>query len=116
MKTEAGKNRIVPIHPAIFDFVRARVDLEHEYLVLREDGRQMDYQHFKTTRFVPLMKSLGMDHLPHDCRHTFFSMLDAAGANHKAVETVGGHSSYKTTEKIYTHKDVEQLREAVESI
>lgn len=116
LKTEAGKNRIVPIHPAIFDFVRGRVDLDHEYLVRREDGRQMDYQHFKTTRFVPLMKSLGMDHLPHDCRHTFFSMLDAAGANHKAVETVGGHSSYKTTEKIYTHKDVEQLREAVESI
>lgn len=36
--------------------------------------------------------------------------------NKTAIKNIIGHSSYVTTEKIYTHKDVEELRKAIELI
>ena len=56
-------------------------------------------------------------HTPHDCRHTFATMLSNAGANPVSIKRLMGHSSGNdVTEKIYTHKDIEQLRKAIEMI
>ena len=44
-------------------------------------------------------------------------MLDNAGANHISIKRLMGHSSGNDiTDKIYTHKDIEQLRKAIEMI
>ncbi|STO30760.1 Tyrosine recombinase XerC [Fusobacterium necrogenes] len=51
-----------------------------------------------------------MKHRPHDCRHTFATLLSNANANATAIKKMIGHESYATTEKIYTHKDIEELR------
>jgi site-specific recombinase XerD len=57
------------------------------------------------------------DHTPHDCRHTFATLLDNAGANTISIKRLMGHSSGgDVTEKVYTHKDIEQLRIAIELI
>ncbi len=55
-----------------------------------------------------------MKHTVHECRHTFRSRLDAAGANKVAVDRVMGHKSSDTGERVYTHKTLEQLHEAVD--
>ena len=39
----------------------------------------------------------------HECRHTFASLLIAAGANPKAVQTYMGHSSITITLDLYGH-------------
>ena len=39
----------------------------------------------------PIMKELGMNHLPHDCRHT--TMLDNANIDRTMVKLILGHSS-----------------------
>ena len=57
-----------------------------------------------------------MEHLPHDCRHTFATRLSNYGANSTCIKKLIGHSSYTTTEKIYTHKDVAQLRRAISTL
>ena len=63
------------------------------------------------------MKDLGIDyHTAHDCRHTFATLLSNADANKTSVKKLIGHNSYTTTEKFYTHKDIEELRKAVEKI
>lgn len=49
-----------------------------------------------------------MKHKPHDCRHTFATLL--SNANATAIKKMIGHESYATTEKIYTHKNIEELR------
>lgn len=115
-KTEAGKNRLVPIHPKIFGFVQSRFDSSAEYLVRQENGRKYAYTTFLRIYFDPIMERFGMSHRPHDCRHTFFTMMDNSNANHVATKMIGGHSSYKTSEKVYTHKEIEDLREAIELI
>ena len=56
-------------------------------------------------------------HTPHDCRHTFVTLLSNAGADEICIKRLVGHSSgNNVTEKIYTHKDIEQLRKAIELI
>lgn len=62
------------------------------------------------------MKTLNMEHTIHDCRHTFATKMTDAGANQTATKKIIGHSSFATTEKIYTHASIEILRENIEKI
>ena len=59
------------------------------------------------------MEALGMSHLPHDGRHTFASRADTAGVNKMAVKLIMGHRSSDLTERVYTHKAISELIEAI---
>ena len=61
-----------------------------------------------------IMKSLNLKHTPHECRHTFRSKLDSAGANKRCIDLLMGHKSKDVGERVYTHKTLEELREAIE--
>jgi integrase len=63
-----------------------------------------------------IMEQLGMEHTPHECRHTFRSRLDSAGANKVCIDLMMGHKSKEVGERIYTHKTIEELKEAIELI
>lgn len=63
-----------------------------------------------------LMNTLNMDHTPHECRHTFRSRLDSAGANKVCIDRLMGHKSKGTGERVYTHKNIEELRLNIELI
>ena len=60
------------------------------------------------------MKNLNMQHTPHECRHTFRSKLDSAGANKKCMDLLMGHKSKEVGERVYTHKTIQELRDALE--
>ena len=116
-KTEAGKNRLVPIHDKIFDFIKNRMeDNKSEYLICNSKNGKMVYESYKRLCFYNIMKKLSMYHKPHDCRHTFATLLNNAEANSTSIKNLIGHSSFLTTEKIYSHKDVEELRKAIKLI
>ena len=55
-----------------------------------------------------------MKHNPHDCRHTFASLMDSVGANKLCVKRIMGHASQDITDKVYTHKDIDELIENVD--
>ena len=116
LKTEAGKDRLVPIHSKILELVKNRMDSNNEYLIVNFKGEQMKYNNYYREKFEPIMEELGMKHKPHDTRHTFATLLSNADANKTSVKKLIGHNSYTTTEKFYTHKDIEELRKAVEKI
>ena len=63
--------------------------------------------------FFEWMKS-NTGHIPHDTRHTFISELQSRGADHICIERLVGHSSKGVTDKVYTHKDIQELRQTVE--
>ena len=54
------------------------------------------------------------NHTVHDTRHTFATLLNNANANSKSITELIGHEKYPTTERIYTHKDLEELRKAID--
>lgn len=113
-KTKAGKGRIVPIHSKIFPLVKQRFDEGNEYLISHKDEKVKinDYYIF----WKKIMFELKMKHTPHEGRHTFRSKLDSAGANKKCIDLMMGHKSKEVGERIYTHKTLDELREAIELI
>ncbi|MBS9775968.1 MAG: tyrosine-type recombinase/integrase [Fusobacterium sp.] len=116
VKTEAGKNRLIPIHHKIIPLFRRRFNKTAEYFLINSKGKQMKYSNYYREKFEPLMEKLGMKHYPHDCRHTFATLMNNANANKTAITKLIGHKNYSTVEKIYTHEDIENLRRNIELI
>lgn len=112
MKTNAGKDRIIPIHPRIFPFIDEMYHNTDCYIVHQCDV-QYGYNMYQKKRFRPIMREMGSKHTPHECRHTFRSLLDSAGANEKCMDLLMGHSSGGTGRRIYTHKTLEELRQTM---
>ena len=70
-KTEAGKNRIIPIHPKILPLVIKRMENKTEYLIPNKTEKNYYvYNNFRENEFEMIMSRLGMEHTIHDTRHT----------------------------------------------
>ena len=116
LKTAAGKNRIIPINKKILPFVKARFEEGNTFLISNNDGNQMSYYTYYDCKFKVIMEQLQLNHKPHDCRHTFATLMDNAGANKVAIKRIMGHASTDITDKVYTHKDVVELLKAIDLI
>lgn len=115
-KTEAGKNRIIPIHPKIQAYVKEWYDNGTEYLITR-NREKIRINYYRKYLFYPTLEKAGTRKLtPHCTRHTFGTLLDKAGANTKAIQELIGHADYSTTANIYTHPDIQKLREEIEKM
>lgn len=116
-KTEAGQNRLVPINKKILPYFKCRVESDNEYLIMHpKKNKPVGYDYYYVGIFKPIMEQLNMKHRPHDCRHTFGTLLNNADANSTSIKNLIGHNSFITTEKTYTHKDIEELRKAIDLI
>jgi len=110
-KTKAGKNRIVPIHDLIFSMVESRVKEGGRYLFCSKGKKVSASQYYNF--WNSFMAEHGMKHTPHEARHTFRSLLDSAGANRVCIDLMMGHASKSIGERVYTHKTLEELRQAL---
>ena len=111
-KTKAGKNRIVPIHSRIRPMVERRMAEGGPRLICSK-GKPISDQQYR--RFwAALMDTLHMKHTPHECRHTFETRLDSAGANRKCIDLMMGHVSKDVGNRVYNHKTLEELKTAIE--
>ena len=114
-KTAAGKNRIVPIHSKIQHIVQKRVEQSKSGYLFEYNGKKLNQTQYRTF-WADIMGKLQMNHTPHECRHTFRSRLDSAGANKVCIDRLMGHKSKGTGERVYTHKNIEELRLNIELI
>lgn len=122
LKTDAGKNRIVPIHPAIKPLIENRmkeaVAMQSEHLfndVYGQQGTHITYDKYRN-RFKKVMSHLKFDHRPHETRHTFITKAKACNVDEYILKLIVGHAIEDITEKVYTHRTMEQLREEIEKI
>lgn len=113
-KTKAGKDRIIPIHSKIFDIVKKKVEEGNEYLFSYNGKKMSSSQYY--VYWNGIMEQLGIEKTPHECRHTFRSRLDSAGANKVCIDLMMGHKSKEVGERVYTHKKLEELKFAIELI
>lgn len=126
MKTEAGKQRIVPIHSRIRPLVQKNYDfalsIGSDYLL--NDKGQTHSGSWKLTydkyahRFDKVIAALKLnpEHRPHDPRKTFVTAAKKAGINDNAIKALVGHNVSDITESAYTERDVEWLREDIEKL
>lgn len=112
LKSKAGKDRSIPIHEKIMPLI----DMTKKHLVTSPTGKKFSYNNYIQRQFTPIMKKLGMNHLPHDCRHTTATALANAGVESMLVKLILGHSNSDITERVYTHKTHKQLIEAIDKI
>lgn len=118
LKTEAGRNRIVPIHSKILPLVENRYDSKNIFLFNDEDGQQgtaMTYDKYRG-RFNKISAKFGFSHRPHETRHTFITLAKESNVNDYVLKLLVGHAIEDITEKIYTHRTVEQLKNEIEKI
>ena len=114
-KTEAGK-RIIPIASKIWPLVEARYSLQGDFLLCDESGSPYSYSRLSRL-FSRVMKLIhGEKYKPHDTRHTCATLLDAVDVNDNARKMILGHARHDVTNGVYTHKNLRQLRKAIEKI
>ena len=67
-------------------------------------------------RFKNLTCALGMDHSPHETRHTFATLAKEAKVDEYCLKLILGHNIADLTERVYTHRKKEQLLEEIKKI
>ena len=114
-KTAAGI-RDVPIADKILPLFQKQLETNGEYLFSRKTLKYT-YPTFKKHFWDGLSEEFGMNHLPHDTRHTCVSRLAEAKVEQTIIKKIVGHeSAMSVTEKVYTHYDIKPLLEAVNLI
>jgi len=108
-KTEAGKNRIVPVHPKIQPYLNLWLKREGRTIICSEDGSPVPVMQYRSEFFHPVAEALGFPQAtPHWCRHTFATRSKICGVDELARKRILGHAD-KTTTDHYTHNDVAWL-------
>ena len=138
-QTKTRKQRIVPMHSKVKEILLRKLKIKNEKL--KSEGK--DHSHFdgiatqcdthKVTGFVfgkpngycfttdyvskqfkKACRKAGIDEAIHfhSIRHGSITRMIVNGANLPTVQRVAGHANVQTT-MIYTHPDLENLREAV---
>ena len=111
-KTDAGKDRIVPIHSAIRPLV---VELDGVFFRGKGSGR------FRFDMKEKLVE-IGIDgeeryHTPHSCRHTFSRLCESFSVNEADRKRMMGHSlKNDVTNGVYGHRTVKELHEQMNKI
>lgn len=121
MKTEAGKDRVVPIHSSIRELVRMKYKvasvLGSQWLFNNIQTHGMSYDSYKIY-FKKAIKEmeLNKDHRPHDPRKTFVTLAKKYKVDEYAIKRIVGHAIDDITEDVYTERSIDWLKEEIEKI
>ena len=116
IKTDAGKDRIIPIHSKIQRHIKYWYNTNSDYLINRE-GKKIGVDSYRRTLYYPALEKCNVRKLtPHSCRHTFASLMARAQVDPLHIQKIIGHADYSTTANIYTHPEIKELKNAIEKI
>lgn len=118
-KTEAGKDRIIPIGPDGLDAyrkIRSRAIENHADLLISGYSGSHVYSNYAKREWKTLMEEIGRTGLtPYSCRHTFITNAIRGGMDLPVLEAIVGHVDRETT-RIYTHLRADDLVGAVQNL
>lgn len=127
MKSDAGRNRTVPIHPKIKDLVTKKYteakNLGSKYLLNYVDpdcnrkNIKLTYNRYLNV-FDRIVNELNLNpnHRPHDGRKHFVTMAKKYGIDEYAIKYMVGHKISDITEKVYTQREFDWLKEEIRKI
>ncbi|RGT63941.1 hypothetical protein DWX05_11825 [Coprobacillus sp. AF18-15LB] len=102
-KTSAGKNRIVPIHDSIKEYVIELLLCENKRLIDRS------YVSFNNICFLEYLTNLNMKHTIHDTRVTFTTLCQLNNVDVFSRKRVLGHKMKDITFDTYTDTVINKL-------
>lgn len=127
MKTDAGIGRVVPIHSRIRHLVERKYKEAQELGSLYLFNYTSPSARLKSTAltYARYQKGFGMirdelklnpEHRPHDGRKHFVTMAKKYKLDEYAIKYMVGHKISDITEKVYTQREFEWLKEEMEKI
>lgn len=118
LKTDAGINREIPIHPAVKHLFEKYYNPNNEFLFMQPNGNKMDYDyyfyHFQNN-FEKLHPEVS-DHTAHDARHMLRNELRKLGIKDIIINAIIGHSNDDVGEDIYSHVSIEEKQAAIKMV
>ena len=123
-KTDAGKDRVIPISKKILPLIKARYNPDNKYLITDKEGKPISYYEYKRYIWEPVMQQLNFStsHTPHTTRHTTATMLSNARGekgepiDNLTIKYILGHKTDADITDRYTHRRIEQLVDAIDKI
>ena len=126
-KTDAGRDRSVPVPPPIREIIdRRREQPGTDLLFPRADIRRgvwlgwkpMTHEYYNKHVFKPLMEKLGIAEgkVPYCARHTYADKLKNAKGDDAAKAKLMGHTEYSFTQAVYqsvTPKDLKTIGKSI---
>lgn len=118
-KTEAGRNRVIPILDSIYPYIEYFYSRSKRYLI-EENGRPLRDDTFRRGRFYPKLQELGIQYqadgknvlTPHRARHTFVADSITGGMSPEALTKIAGYSRYDVAvDKYADDLDLDYLRD-----
>ena len=129
IKTKAGKNRTVPIHPRIYDLVKKRYDESaaagSKYLFSTQSYKgasQIKYRQYNYSDMRKDMKNiieklnLNPEHKAHDGRAHFVTQAKKYNLDEYAIKYIVGHTITDLTESVYTSRTTDWLMQEISKI
>ena len=127
-----GKNdyakRRVPIYKRTIPFYEKWMKTDGEHLITKNNGKRFNphsgHSQFTDYYWSPILKKIGIleyktengetqEHLPHDVRHTFTSMWKEKKLDETFRRKIQGHAGNGIGEQVYTHLDMEKLKDEI---
>ena len=109
VKTEAGKNRIIPIHSTIFLLVKEFYDNAKGEWLFTKNGKKLAPRNIMYN-----IEQRG--HYAHDTRHTFTTQAYKCGISEQDIKRIVGHKQTGVTQSTYIHLDYEYLCNEIEKL
>lgn len=132
---EKGKNenaaRKVPIHDRTLPFFRHWYEKGNEYLITNLSGMKFNFEtnhgSYIESYWTPLLTDIGIlkytnavgeeaCHLPDDTRHTFTTMWKEKRLDEAMRRKIQGHSGKGIGEIVYTHYELNKLKEELNKL
>lgn len=114
-KTEAGIDRLVPIHPKVQSIVKKCIDQHGNTIFCDENRKSLTPDRFRKNCFYPAIKAMGFpdDLTPHSCRRTFSTRMAASGARPEDIIALMGHTNYNVDIEHYINQETDTLYKAI---
>lgn len=115
IKTEAGMDRILPLHKRILPFIEYFMNQKSEYLISR-DGKRINYRYF-FTKYYETLEAVNAQRLPPmRCRKTGATMLKRTGADDFYITRIIGHTDIEVTDVNYIADEVAPLVQIIDGM
>lgn len=119
-KTDAGKNRVIPIHKDILDIVKKYYNPSKKYFLANlSNDKPISIKTYEKG-FKELMEVLKLDnkgYYPYCTRHTFATIADECGFDPTILKLILGHSlAGDVTNSVYIHKKKELIIKEIDKL
>lgn len=113
-KTEAGRDRVIPIHREILPLVKEQFG-DNKWFVSTKKGSAVAYSNLQL-QLNGYLPKLGMTHKFHDTRKTAISLMHSAGIPMETIQIIVGHAGSNVTEKVYLFKNKHELVKTINTM